>query len=450
MTGLKALAGSVTGKVTFIGLLILVLLIPLGMIEGLVHERSQLYGLARDDIGRSWGEAQIVGGPILVVPFSHTRPVHGQSVLVQDELYVLPERLEISGSAEAEERRRGIYEIPVYTTRLRATGTFAPVAFDGEYQDLQVRWDQAAFALPISDARSVREPIVLGSGDAATVFEAGGTRVPGLRPVLVAPYAAMGAPPLAAPLDFSFDLVLGGTGALRFLPLGDETHVTLKSNWPSPSFGGAFLPSERSVDAAGFTAEWRVLDLGRGYPSSWTRSDPPQTVETSAFGVELITPIGVHEAALRATKYGVLIIGFTFVAYFLFELFAALRLHALQYLLIGLANAVFYLLLLALAEHVGFGPAYAASAVASTALITSYSGAVLGALRRAVPISGLMTALYGYLYVTLKAEDYALLFGALGVFGVLAGFMYLTRHVDWFAVTFGAGGNSGPRMQLHA
>ncbi len=450
MQGLKALAGSVTGKVTFIGLLILVLMIPLGMIEGLVYERSQLYDLDRNDIGRSWGEAQIVGGPILVVPFSHTRLVNGQAVVVLDELYVLPERLEISGSAEAEERRRGIYEVPVYTTRLRATGTFAPVAFDSEYQDLQVRWDQAAIALPISDARSVREPIVLGSGNGATVFSAGGARVPGLRPVLIAPYAALSSPPVSSPQDFAFQLVLGGTGALSFLPLGDETHVTLESNWPSPSFGGAFLPNERNVDAAGFTAEWRVLDLGRGYPSSWTRSNPPQTVEASAFGVELITPIGVHEAALRATKYGVLIIGFTFVAYFLFELFAALRLHALQYLLIGLANAVFYLLLLALAEHVGFAPAYAASAVASTALITSYSGAVLGSLRRSVPIGGLMTALYGYLYVTLQAEDYALLFGALGVFAMLAGFMYLTRRVDWFAVTFGGRRDTAPPVQLHA
>jgi inner membrane protein len=194
-----------------------------------------------------------------------------------------------------------------------------------------------------------------------------------------------------------------------------------------------------------------VLDLGRGYPSSWTRSGTaPLDIEASAFGAELITPVGVHEAAMRATKYGVLILGFTFIAYFLFELFAPLRLHALQYLLIGLANCVFYLLLLALAEHVGFEAAYVASALASTALITSYSGAVLRSLRRAAPIGALLTALYGYLYVTLKAEDYALLFGALGVFAMLAGFMYLTRHINWFDVSFGAKTDGGPRVQLHA
>jgi inner membrane protein len=451
MSGLKSLAGSVTGKVTFIGLLILVLLIPLGMIEGLIHERSSLYESARQDIARSWGEAQTIGGPILVVPFTHTRYVNGQAVSLSDELYVLPEQLEITGAAEAEQRRRGIYEVPVYTTRLHATGRFAPVAFGAEYTNLQVRWEQAAIALPITDARSVREPIVLTGDNGTTTFEAGGARVLGLGPLLVAPYAALGGGELTTPRAFSFDLVLGGTGGLKFLPLGDETRVAVTSNWPSPSFGGAFLPSARTVDDGGFTAEWLVLDVGRGYPSIWQRTGvPPTVIETSAFGVELITPVGIHEAALRATKYGVLILGFTFVAYFLFELFAALRLHALQYLLIGLANCVFYLLLLALAEHVGFAPAYVASAVASTALITSYSGAVLRSLRRAVPIGGLLTALYGYLYVTLRAEDYALLFGALGVFSVLAAFMYLTRHVDWFDVTFGRKTDDRSRLQLHA
>jgi inner membrane protein len=449
--GLKTLQGSVTAKVVFIGVLILILLIPLGMIEGLVSERSQLYETARSDIGQSWGQAQIVGGPIVVVPFSYTRYVNAQTVTVQDELYVLPERLEISGRADAEERRRGIYRVPVYTTRLHVTGRFAPVAFDSDYQNLEVRWEQAAIALPISDARSVREPIVLGSGNGTTAFAAGGTRVSGFGAVLVAPYAALGQPPLTAPQDFSFDLVLGGTGALEFLPLGDETRVAITSNWASPSFVGSFLPGERTVDDSGFTADWLVLDLGRGYPSIWQRTDAlPPVVEASAFGVELITPIGIHEAAMRATKYGVLILGFTFVAYFLFELFARLRLHALQYLLIGLANCVFYLLLLALAEHIGFAPAYVASAVAATALITSYSGAVLRSMRRAAPIGALLTALYGYLYVTLKAEDYALLFGALGVFAVLAAFMYLTRHVDWFDVTFGRKTDDGARVQLHA
>jgi inner membrane protein len=447
----KNLSGSVTGKVLFIAFLILVLLVPLGMIEGLVAERAQHYDAARDDIGRAWGRAQTIGGPILVIPFSYTRYINGQSVVAMDELYVLPQRLDIRARANAEQRRRGIYEVPVYTARLQVSGSFPPVTFGSEYPELAIRWEQAAIALPLADARSVREPIVLASGDGTTVFEAGGARVTGFGPLLVAPYAALNLGPLTAAQDFSFELVLGGTGLLEFLPLGDETRVEVTSSWPSPSFIGAFLPSERTVDSSGFTAEWRVLDLGRGYPPRWRRSDaPPTTIESSAFGAALITPVGIHETATRATKYGVLILGLTFVAYFLFELFAPLRLHALQYLLIGLANCVFYLLLLALAEHVGFGPAYLASAVAATTLITSYSGAALRSLRRAAPIGGLLTTLYAYLYVTLRAEDYALLFGALGVFATLAVLMYLTRRIDWFDVTFARPPDREPRVQLHA
>jgi inner membrane protein len=448
---LHTLQGSVTGKVLFIGALTLLLLIPLGMIQGLIEERTQLYDTARVDIANAWGQPQTIGGPVLVVPFEYTRWFDGEPKIYADELYVLPEQLDVTGNVDAEERRRGIYRVPVYTTRLRVAGRFPAITLGSEYPDVRILWEQAEIALPLTDARSVTEPIVLASGNGTTTFEASGGRVTGFGPQLVAPYAALGLGALTTPQAFSFDLALGGTGTLHFLPLGDETRVAIASDWASPSFVGAFLPTDRTVDTNGFTAEWRVLDLGRGYPSSWKRSDAPQAITASAFGAELINPVGIHEASTRAAKYAVLIIGLTFVAYFLFELFAALRLHPLQYLLIGIANCVFFLLLLALAEHIGFGPAYVASAVAATALITSYSGAVLKSLRRAAPIGGLLTALYGYLYVTLKAEDYALLFGALGVFVVLAAFMYLTRRIDWFAVSFGGrGGDTGSRVQLHA
>jgi inner membrane protein len=160
-------------------------------------------------------------------------------------------------------------------------------------------------------------------------------------------------------------------------------------------------------------------------------------------GAALIEPIGVHEATLRAAKYGVLLIGLCIAAYFAFELLAGLRLHALQYLQIGMANCVFYLLLVALAEQIGFGYAYLASAGASEALITLYSVAVLRSVQRALPIGVLLAALYAYPYVTLRAEDYALLLGALGTFGTLAAIMYLTRHVDWHAVRIGSGRSFG-------
>jgi inner membrane protein len=454
-TRFELLQGSVTGKVLFIGLLILVLLIPIGMIEGLIRERTHRFDTARVDIASSWGEAQTVGEPILAVPFQFTRMAYEQPITITDELYLLPEELQITANVEVQELKRGVYRVPVYTARLRVSGRFSPPTLGADYEDLQILWNQAQIALPLSDARPVKEPVVLRSGDASADFQSGGTRVAGFGPQLVARYADLGLGAQNAPQAFSIELAIGGTGSLQFAPLGDVTRVNLTSNWPSPSFMGAYLPDEREPTSDGFTAAWRVLALGRGYPQSWKRSAPPPlAVAESVFGVELITPVGIYEASLRAAKYAVLVIGLTFTAYFLFELLAAVRLHTLQYLLIGASNCVFYLLLLALAEQIGFGAAYALSAAASVALIGMYSGAVLGSMRRALPVSAMLAALYGYLYVTLQAEDYALLFGAAGSFAALTALMYLTRHIDWHTVSFdrrpGAADGAMGHVQLHA
>ncbi len=433
MTLFQSLQTSVTGKVLLIGLLILTLLIPLGMIETLIAERAQRYEGARAEIASTWGGAQVIGGPILVVPFRFTRMSFAQPVTVEDELYLLPEELEIASDARVTTRKRGIYAVPVYTARVQLSGRFAAPSTPTDYDDLEILWNQAQISLPVSDARSIKEPVRFTADGASATFQPGGTRVAGFGPQLVARYAELGRGAPSAPLAFSLDLTLDGSRALKFLPLGATTRVTMTSNWPSPSFGGAYLPEQPPIiTAAGFTASWRVLDVGRAFASTWRRSAPfLGSIEESSFGAALITPIGVHEASLRAAKYAVLLIGLTFAAYFLFELFAKLRLHALQYLFIGIANCVFYLLLLALAEQIGFLFAYLASAAASTALIGLYSAAVLRSMRRALPVGALLGAMYSYLYVTLRAEDYALLFGAVGCFASLAALMYVTRNVDW-------------------
>ena len=442
-TWLGQFLGTVTAKVLFIGVLVLALLIPMRMIEGLILERMQRYEAARAGIADVSGAQQTIGGPILVLPYEFTHTRGGQSLRVSDELYLLPEALELAGDVQVSELRRGIYRVPVYEAVVRVTGRFPNPMIDADLEELELLWSQAHFALPLSEPRAIREPVRINVGEGAAQFEPASQRVPGFGQQLVARFADLGAPALDSVQTFSVELRLRGTGTLRFLPLGDTTSVSLTSNWSSPSFTGAYLPDDREVTDTGFAASWRILALGRGYPGGFRQSNviPPQSlavsIEQSAFGVSLIVPVGVHEASLRAAKYAVLLIGLSFGAYFLFEIFVGLRLHLLQYLLIGMANCVFYLLLLALAEHVGFGWAYVSSAVASTVLIGAYSAAVLGSLGRALPIAALLAAMYGYLYVTLRAEDYALLFGALGVFAALAAFMFMTRRVDWHRVTFG-------------
>ena len=424
---------SVSGKVLFIAALVLLLLIPMGMIKGVVHERAYLLQSARTDIANAWGNAQTIGGPILAVPFRYTRMLSGVTVTTTDELYVLPQELRFEGEVRTEIRYRGIYQVPVYTAELQISGVLPPPEFGNDDSAREILWEDAYIALPLTDARPIKAAVRLTLGNQSADFAPGGTRVAGFGPQLSVPFAALGLANFVEAQAFSFSLTLGGTGELKFLPLGDTTDVTLTSPWPAPSFSGAYLPETREISAAGFAATWHVLYLGRGYPSSWRQSRfVPNALATSAFGVNLIVPIGLYEASTRAAKYAVLFIGLSFLIYFLFEIFAGLRLHPLQYLLLGLTNCMFYLLLLAISEHLSFGLAYFLSSAASTTLISVYSSEVLGARRRVGPVAAALTVMYAYLYVTLQAEDFALLSGTLALFVVLALFMTMTRSIDWY------------------
>lgn len=483
----RGFRGGVTLKILFIGLLGLILLVPAAMIQELVTERAGRLESARAEIAGRWGEMQIVGAPMLELPFRYSETHDGESVRISDVLVVLPQSLSISGNMEPTTLRRGIYEVPVYTAALDVEGVLPapPIAdLQKRFPDIEFLWSEAMLVLPLADARPLAEPVRLRLADAEAELQAGGatgcfgmaapapmiwqplstgavpvTLPPGARIVagpsptpslgraaaascpswdrLVVSYAALGLEPLNAPQSFSLKVALRGTSGLRFLPFGDVTDVRLESTWPSPSFVGAFVPAERSVAEQGFTATWRTLAFGRGYPSSGLRSAGFESLlASSTFGVDLVAPLGVHEASVRAGKYAVLFVALTFLVYFLFEVFGGLRLHALHYLCVGFANCLFFLLLLAIGEHLGFGKAYVLSALASTSLIAGYSAAILGTGRRALSVAGLLGLVYAYLYVTLRAEDYALLIGALGLFVVLAVFMGVTRRVDWYALSF--------------
>ncbi len=229
-------------------------------------------------------------------------------------------------------------------------------------------------------------------------------------------------------------LQLNGADSLRISPLGDTTKVTMNSTWPSPSFVGNYLPEHREVSDSGFSAAWQVSSLGRSLPSQWTgKTAIKGNKQQMSFGVDFYQPVSLYRLSLRAAKCAVLFIGLTFVAYFLFEVMAGLRLHPLQYLLVGFANALFYLLLLSLAEHIGFGWAYLASSGASISLVAGYSVAILGRESRGLLMAIILAGLYSFLYMTLKAETYALLAGALGLWITLAIIMFLTRRIDWYA-----------------
>lgn len=429
---------SASVKAFTIGFLILVLLIPLQMVRGTINDRSQIHQTARIDIQRTWGQSQLIAGPVLVLPYDAVKTNgRGDRVTESSEVYILPETLQIVSRVDSEIRYRGIHEVPVYSATASLKGRFASVdAAQLGIDSSRIHWADAFLAIGISDGRAIAETPSVGLGDRSIPFAPGGQLVDGLPPQIQAPLGTGAASDLSAPLRFDVELSFNGSESLYFLPLGDSTQVSMNSSWPSPSFAGRYLPHTRDVSDSGFTADWSVSSIGRTLPSRWTKHSAAATSATSsAFGVDLYMPIGIYRLTLRAVKYGALFVVMTFISYFLFETVASLRLHPLQYLMVGSANVVFFLLLISMAEHIGFGLSYLASALASSGLVIAYSHAVLGARSRAGIVGCLLFALYAFLYMTLKAESYALLAGALGLWVALAITMFLTRRIDWYAMS---------------
>ena len=283
--------------------------------------------------------------------------------------------------------------------------------------------------------RGTREGIVLDWGGAKRPLLPG-SQVPGYT---TGATASLGTDkPIASEIEFSIPLDFNGSEGIFFAPFGVQNEATLKSNWADPAFRGAFLPAERSVRPDGFDAKWKVSYYGRDYPQSWTSRDGNErfnvlSVTNSRFGVQLLSILDAYRYVERSIKYGVLFLVLVFTTFFLFEVTARQRIHPFQYLMVGAALSLFYLLLLSISEFIGFSWAYLTAAVASTLLITWYCRFFLGGGVRTLMIGAGLTGVYTFLYITLRQQDYALLMGAIALFVVLAIVMYVTRKVDWYA-----------------
>lgn len=423
-------------RAAIIGFLILILLIPLAMVSGVIRDRQMMSEVARQDIARSWGQAQLLGGPILVVPYKKiTLSQYGERLEQAGQLRLLPETTRIDVTMDPRTLYRGIHEIPVYSAGVTLQGAFAAPDTGGLGIDsVELDWERSYVALSVSDAKAIRNSPELVSGDSRQRFESSGTAYSQLPPQIIATLDHYADPDARnAALPFTIELQMSGTESLQFIAMAESTEVKVASSWASPSFIGTHLPQQRDVSSTGFSATWRISNLGRSLPSRWTSDDlNVGHVPFNSFGVSLFMPVSLYHVTERATKYGILFIGLTFIGYFLFEVIAGLRLHPLQYLLVGFANTLFYLLLLSLAEHWGFGPSYIVSAMASSGLITGYSKAVLKTRQRAILMFVILALLYAFLFLTLQAESYAMLAGSAGLWATLAAIMYLTRNVDWY------------------
>jgi inner membrane protein len=423
------------GKLALVGILMGLLLIPMGMVNGLIQEREKRRGEAEREVAGKWGGNQALSGPILTVPFRvHGTDAQGRPDTTLAHANFLPEDLDIAGTLVPEIRRRGIFEIPLFQADLEIKGRFLQPSFaPWKAKPEDILWDEAYLTFHVPDLRTVNDAAPVDwagrAGNLAPENLPGSPVYGGLQTRV--PMAAAG--PEGGSYVFHARLRLNGSGSMKFVPMGKETRVAVKSPWATPSFSGAFLPEARTLNAAGFEAAWRTLHLSRSFPQGWLKGDvKPADWEAFAFGVDLLLPVDGYQKAERCAKYAVLFILLTFLVFFLYETFDRTRIHPLQYLLVGFALCLFYLLLLSLSEHAAFQYAYLAATAGTVGMITLYGFAILGARKRALGLGAMLTGLYGYLYTLLQMEDYALLMGSLGLFAIRAAVMFLTRKVDWY------------------
>jgi len=426
----KRIGSSVTFKLITVCVLILALLIPTSMVTALIKERKSRKQEVINEINYKWGKAQTVTGPVISVPYlKHIEGKDQKAKTVTRYFHLLPDTVDIKNRITPEVRYRGIYKAILYNATLSVGGVFPRIPIeDLRIPPEDIEWSGAFISLGITDMRGIKDRIEATFDDTNLAME------PGLETADVIKSGVSAKIRLNdtnQSYRFHLALNLNGSQQIHFAPVGKETTVTVESTWRDPSFGGAFLPTERKVSEEGFSARWKILHLNRNYPQHWSGAGHKLTAST--FGVKLFHPVDIYQKSMRTAKYALMFIVFTFLAFLISEVMLRLRVHPVQYLLIGLAIIIFYTLLLSISEQTNFGAAYLISAGAVICLITGYAKAILKKKIATLMVGGVLVILYAYLYILLQLEDYALLMGSIGLFAVLSVIMYLTRRIDWYA-----------------
>lgn len=444
-------------KAGMVVLLTLAILIPLQLIRGTIHERQVYREQAVRDIGASFGARQAIAGPVLVVPYEE-RVVEVASDENGNERRTLrrksgqwtffPETLSIDGQLKPDVRRRGLHEVRVYQWDGQALAHFDAVV-PAEAEGVQRRIGQPWLSLGIADVGGLHgTPWISVDGAVVAVAQGlGHADGPGVHARLPAPAAGA-----RLRLSVRADLSLRGTESFAMLPLGEANDLRLRSRWRSPKFEGR--SPQHDIDGRGFRARWQIAAVASNAQRRYLQSPvlapglgdaggvrpalagamtwaPPG----DAVGVALIDPVNPYLQADRASKYGLLFVLLTFVGFFMFELIKRVRVHPIQYLLVGMAIAIFFLLLLSLSEHLDFGLSYLLAAAACIGLVGFYLSAVLRSRARGLGFAVMLGALYAALYGLLLSEDNALALGAGLLFAILAAIMVVTRRVDWYQLS---------------
>lgn len=437
-------------KLILVGALAFILWIPCLMIYALTFERSTRADSVRGEIYERAGGEQSISGPVILVPAivdTGKRTTLGEPVTRRISVAFTPETLDISGKVKTSVRKRSIFNATVYDADLYMEGRFGALAppriNDGVATLL---WQDAELVIKFASESALKgvraNPALMIDGKpVSAAFEPGIRIDTGDEPINAAasgvsvPFAIVDP---AAGFRFSLSVPVSGGGALSLSPVGEETTVSLASDWPHPSFQGARLPDARTISSKGFTATWRVPYLARGLPRSFVADAGLYSLDNGkSFGVTFVSTDSPYQSVNRALKYALMFVGIVFLTFFLIEATMGGRAHPAQYILLGFAQVAFYLLVLAFAEHIGFETAFIGAASATVFLSGIYAATVFRSIWRGLIAFLAFSGAYCLIYLLMKSEDYALLIGSLAAFGAVALTMTVTRNLDWYGARTG-------------
>jgi inner membrane protein len=417
-------------KIGFILILILLLMIPNMLIQGLIFERKGLGSQTQRDIAASWGPSQKMMGPVLSIPYTTEFTTDDGKMTYDHVLRVLPESLEIDVELNTEERKKSIYKAILYTANHNLNGYFNLPDESKFGKNLsKIHWNDAKIDIGFTSSASLDNIVNLKCNKVNYKMESGASDSQ-LFPSAI--HANIEIDPSTNRLSFDAEIGVNGSEAIKYLPLASNTQVTVNSNWDSPGFVGLPLPAKREISENGFVATWKSTEYNRPFKDTWKDAEVQLSTRSESFGVDLVQTVGHYQKNMRSAKYALLIISLSFLVFFFFETLKGSRIHPVQYIFIGLALSIFYSLLLSLSEHIGFDSAYLIAAGAVVGLISWYSKFMLSQGNNVMILTIILGGLYTYIYILLQMEEFALLVGSIGLFMVLAISMYLSRNMDWY------------------
>ena len=429
-----------TARMIMVGLLTIVLMLPLALVDGLIQERAGRQMEVVSEINDKWGESVYCYGPILQVPYTtyqetvtvdeKTKAQTIERTAITDYAYFFPNTLNNTSSVQTKLLKRNNYESVVYSTKMAFMGDFTTPDFSAEdIAEENIHWEKASILIKTTNLKSIKEAVKITLGDKEFSFRPVYNEANDSVQELNTGYFDAGFLKDGA-AKFAFSMTYNGSQSISMVPVGKTTTAQMTSDWASPSFTGNYLPADdKTINEQGFSAHWKILDINRPFQQQSFGKLPD--LRAFAFAVDFVVPVDEYQQNERAVKYGFLMIGLTFLIFFLIQTISKIKIHIFQYSMIGLALIMFYTLLISITEHSSFLTAYLVAGTAVVAMITLYSISILRGRKFPLFIGGALTVLYSFIYVIIQLENYALLFGSIGLFAILGAVMYFSRKIEW-------------------